>query len=393
MIRPASSPTVVCVLGMHRSGTSVVTRLLSALGVYLGPEHLISNVGSDNPKGYWEHHPLALLNDEILARFGGQWHQPPAFPSEWWRAPELADLKEKAQEIVGTFAGQPLWGWKDPRTCLTLPFWRDIVGPIRYVLAFRNPCEVVASLQRRDAMSAEKAERLWLAHAHASLTHTSGQDRLIVFYDEIMNDSATNLARLAAFVGRPAAADEPAVRGTVADFLDETLRHHRMSLEDLATDRRVSFPATSLYLAIRGHAHALAPDRSDGEDRSRLSLHHALDVLGARAVESCERSAANAAERDALSHAHHEQAAAIAQLTGSVTQLTETVASLESDLLRITRDHDRLTRERDALARTLDEIHSSVAWGFVVRLRRAIAWIVPAGTRRRTALDVVLRRV
>ena len=76
---PGQSPTVICTLGMHRSGTSLVSRILNLLGVYLGAPHDVSNVGADNPKGYWEHHPIALLNDELLARFGGDGMSPRSF--------------------------------------------------------------------------------------------------------------------------------------------------------------------------------------------------------------------------------------------------------------------------------------------------------------------------
>ena len=107
---------VICTLGMHRSGTSVVSRILNLLGVHLGMHESVSGIRApDNPKGYWEHNPLALLNDEILARFGGQWDEPPAWPPSWPRDPRLADLREKARQLLTEdFAGEPVWGWKIP---------------------------------------------------------------------------------------------------------------------------------------------------------------------------------------------------------------------------------------------------------------------------------------
>lgn len=370
MNRAASipAPTVVCVLGMHRSGTSVVSRLLNILGVYLGPVGSISNVGTDNPKGYWEHQQIFLLNDEILTRLGGRWDEPAPFPPGWLEAPHLADLKDKGREVLSGFAGQALWGWKDPRTCLTLPFWQDLVGPIRYILTFRNPCEVVASLERRNGMSAEKAERLWLAHAHASLTHTSGQQRMFVFYDDIMSDYETELARMATFIGRPEALQDPAVGVAAADYLEEKLCHHRMSMNELAGDERISFAAKSLYLVVRGHA----PGQ---RSRENGDVHATLDVLGARAVDTWERSAASTVERDALARANHEHADTIAHLTATVAHLTESV--------------ERLSIDR----RTLDEIHASRAWTVVTRMRPVIVRLFPSGTRRRRAFDAVLRRV
>jgi hypothetical protein len=103
--------TVVCVLGMHRSGTSLVARMLNLLGVHLGPDPRVLTSGKDNPTGYWEYRPFVDINDAILERFGGQWDQPPAFPSSWPGDERLVDLREKARELLTTdFAAPPLWG-------------------------------------------------------------------------------------------------------------------------------------------------------------------------------------------------------------------------------------------------------------------------------------------
>ncbi len=76
---PVTTGQVVCVLGMHRSGTSLTTRVLNLLGVYLGSDD--STLASDrlNAKGYWEHESILEINDELLARFDGSWHAPPVF--------------------------------------------------------------------------------------------------------------------------------------------------------------------------------------------------------------------------------------------------------------------------------------------------------------------------
>ena len=69
LVEPLRANRVICALGMHRSGTSVVARMLNLLGVYLGTDQSVSGTSEDNPKGYWEHHAIVLLNDEILDRF------------------------------------------------------------------------------------------------------------------------------------------------------------------------------------------------------------------------------------------------------------------------------------------------------------------------------------
>src|ERR1700722_14451555 len=74
---------IICVLGMHRSGTSVATRVLNLLGVFLGAEDHFVSPGPDNPKGFWEYQSIVDLNIEILERLGGNCYEPPAFPADW----------------------------------------------------------------------------------------------------------------------------------------------------------------------------------------------------------------------------------------------------------------------------------------------------------------------
>jgi hypothetical protein len=81
-----NGPRIVCVLGMHRSGTSVVTRVLNLLGVFLGPEDRLIRPATDNPRGFWEHGPIMRLNQRILARLGGHGFKPPACVPGWERS-------------------------------------------------------------------------------------------------------------------------------------------------------------------------------------------------------------------------------------------------------------------------------------------------------------------
>lgn len=58
---------IVCILGMHRSGTSALTRVLNLIGVDLGSEEILTTEPvADNPKGYWEHGEITAISDAIL---------------------------------------------------------------------------------------------------------------------------------------------------------------------------------------------------------------------------------------------------------------------------------------------------------------------------------------
>lgn len=89
-IMAKSTSRVVCVGGMGRSGTSLTMRLLNLLGVYLGPQEDMMQPQVDNPRGYWEHSKLTDLNEALLARLGGSWHEPPTFPPNWDASASLA---------------------------------------------------------------------------------------------------------------------------------------------------------------------------------------------------------------------------------------------------------------------------------------------------------------
>src|SRR5690349_960994 len=82
---PPSAP--VCLLGMHRSGTSLASRMMNVLGVSLGPPEQLMLGNEFNPKGYWEHSQLTALNDDLLRQLGGSWHEPPVLSAGWEHSP------------------------------------------------------------------------------------------------------------------------------------------------------------------------------------------------------------------------------------------------------------------------------------------------------------------
>lgn len=247
-----SNQEIICVLGMHRSGTSLLTRILNLLGVNLGPaEGLTTEPVADNPKGYWEHSELTLVSDAILKRYGGSWDKPPSLSPGWEDDPALDDLRKRAKQIVQKqFAGVPLWGWKDPRTCLTLPFWQQLLPSMRYVICLRDPAAVVGSLRRRDQLSTEETFRLWLCYVAAALQYTEGKSRLVVFYEDLMNDGLGELPRLAEFLGVPERAQETEVQKAVAEFIEPGLQHFRPD-PAAAGDSQVELSASSLYADLR----------------------------------------------------------------------------------------------------------------------------------------------
>ena len=249
--RPASQ--VICVLGVHRSGTSLLSRIVDLLGVSLGPPEHLTPPNSANPRGFWENFRLVDLNNRLLLHLGGRWNDPPSLSEGWEVSPGLELLhQEAAKTIAEEFGDKPVWGWKDPRSCITLPFWQRIIPSMRYVICLRNPLDVVLSLQARDKMDPERAAYLWFAYVNSMIRHTEGFDRIMVFHHDFFQDWREWVRRLSRFVGRSEAV-KPYVMGVIESEIDPELVHHQSSQDRMTALPEFYAPAKALYMSLRLH--------------------------------------------------------------------------------------------------------------------------------------------
>lgn len=357
----------VCVLGFSRSGTSLTTRVLSLLGLYLGPEEdMLPSSETDNREGYWEPRWINELNDEILGVLGQPWWQPLVAEPEWPERPEMAPLRERARMLVAEkFAGERRWGFKDPRTPLTLPFWRQVVPDMSYVICLRNPVDAVASLQRRPepTLSVRTWGELWLEYTARALKETTGQRRMLVFYEDFFRDPRTEIERLAGFLGL----DEASLQKRVDDavpVVTRDLRHHSTSVVELAADPGMPAEARTLFLALRAAEEAR---RSKPGDETRMLARAVERVapelwwvnrLAARSAYDAEQ-----ARREAAA-ALDEAAALRARLDESEREHGRRLQELEHGLTAAAEEARREASTRAAL-------ESSASWRLTAPLRMA----------------------
>ena len=243
----------VCVLGMHRSGTSLVAGVVRQLGVDLGPDEEFLPPDSNNKSGYFELKELVYLNNDILAYYGGTWDQVPELPPGWEKSDELAQIRDQARDLLcRRFAASPQWGWKDPRTCITLPFWQRLVPDLRYVICVRNPIDVAHSLRSREGEERGLHENVldWLRHTASALAYTAGEPRIAVHYERFFEDPEREVRRLAAFVGCDDRLEDPKIKRGIYEFIDPALVHARSPSSAIADHPAMPFNATALYLAL-----------------------------------------------------------------------------------------------------------------------------------------------
>jgi GT2 family glycosyltransferase len=246
---------LVVVLGMHRSGTSVVTRGLLAMGIELG-SNLMPAAGGVNEKGFWEDVDFNAINIAILHAIGHDWHTLDLITEAELLRPDLATYQLKATEMLrDRLAERIVFGLKDPRTVRLLPFWKKIFDhldlDVTYIIVSRNPISIARSLMARDGVPAEKSHYLWLQHIVDAIVYTTGEKRIAINYDRLMDEPKIQLDRLAAFIGPGSnALTSTRLDEFIQQFLEEGLRHTRFTDIDLEIDPDVTPWIIEVYECI-----------------------------------------------------------------------------------------------------------------------------------------------
>lgn len=141
---------------MHRSGTTMLTKMLEKLGLFIGEE---------KEKNY-ESLYFQRINRWMLAQSNTTWDFPENFryinahyrknvvrAVNW----NLSTLKRKQYlGWMNTLKYKSIhsinfpWGWKDPVNSITLPIWKEIFPEAFIINIYRNPIDVSRSLKERE---------------------------------------------------------------------------------------------------------------------------------------------------------------------------------------------------------------------------------------------------
>jgi hypothetical protein len=219
---------IVLILGMHRSGTSLLARLLAAEGLPLGTI-LLNHRSRDNAHGYWEQAEIVSIHEALLDAMDRTWHGPNGLhplPEGWLTAQDTRMAKRRLAAIVDREVTQAggLWGFKDPRTLRFLPLWREIIAELAldpvYIMAARSPAAVAASLMRRNRLRREVAEALWAANTLTLLAEAGHDLAAVIDYDAWFTRPAAIASHLRAVLGLP---ETGSPLGTL---IEPGLRHH-----------------------------------------------------------------------------------------------------------------------------------------------------------------------
>lgn len=218
---------IVPVVGMHRSGTSTIAGILHLNGISMGSQGTFRPKPlPQNPKGFYENYDFRKVNDRILA---SKEYDVKSYSPDIPDVESSGRLRRKMRKLLTNYSTDfHNWGWKDPRTCLTLCLWLEELKGLRLLtktkvlIVVRNEVSVANSLCRRNEVDPEIGRRLWMIYYMRALEAVDRNDVQVIhcFYEDIVSNPVESCRRIFSSLGRPF--DEKAVTRFVDPKLDRS---------------------------------------------------------------------------------------------------------------------------------------------------------------------------
>jgi hypothetical protein len=266
----------VCILGMHRSGTSVVARCINLLGAYLGEDVDFIPPLSDNPKGYWERNDVVDFDMRLLDKMKTTWNTSVPLPKNWHRSDEIKPFRDELFGFIkDTFSDHSLWAWKDPRISLLLPIWRDVLNEmdiqLSVVSVIRNPLDVASSLKKRDGFSYDKSFGIWFNYNISILKTMFDLPYVLIHFDRLINDWEFELRKCAIGLGIAWPSDDSQLREKMNAFIRPGLRHSFSDMNALKGGNAPA-PVVKLYTLLMEAMELSRPAKEISAEIERLSF-------------------------------------------------------------------------------------------------------------------------
>ena len=196
------SPIVI--LGMHRSGTSLLANMLHSIGISMGQEFL--DADQFNLRGYFEDKEFLGINKGILENSGGCWYAPPTDE-------EILKGGKKFQSSISNtiarkrkIAGKNSWGWKDPRTCLTCWNFMSEISDAKFIVIVRRLSDIKRSLNKTHGHLANWDEIVERYYDSINKFGQSYPNKMMnVGFEELVCEkyAKETVSKIIQFVGKP----------------------------------------------------------------------------------------------------------------------------------------------------------------------------------------------
>jgi glycosyltransferase involved in cell wall biosynthesis len=355
----------VLLLGMHRSGTSIMARTLGAMGLWLGDEaQMLDAHPTDNPTGYWERSDIHDAHVQYLAASGHAWDRLAGFRVASIDGPDADTLIGQLTAVVSGLDQQRPWLVKDPRSSILLPFWQHVAPAHACVVAVRHPLEIAASLRNtpRGVYVTPFLLLLWQKYMSRMLSDLAGRQAIFVSYGALMANPAEQVERL-----RFLLADQRVDMGDVAvnttQLFEPRLRRQRVDDETrLMPEQRDLYrwlvDAAALQRAVEVPSKAWhEPDveLAEFEANADFLILHGRNTAAGEVLHRL-------ANLEAQNHAVLQQAIAHQDLLRNQVMVEqERVRALDAEQRRTERARERATTDLELALRRADEVERKAA--------------------------------
>lgn len=220
---------------MHRSGTSLLTRLLNLAGANIGSS--LIEAAEDNPMGFWEDKEVVNVHESLFHALNMTWDSTALLENHGTSArPYQASLTALIEWLKQEYTDQLLPCIKDPRACRFMPLWHSIFEQLElravYPIVIRSPFEVAQSLKARDKMPYWKSHLLWALHVEESLRGTLGEPRVVMSYDSLLSEPCRQLDRISHLLQTPLTFKGEVV-AEIESYVRPDMKHNTVDIGDL----------------------------------------------------------------------------------------------------------------------------------------------------------------
>ena len=200
---------ITIILGMHRSGTSTFAGVLHLNKILMGNyKNFWPRPLAQNPKGFYENYDFRKINDQLLEEAG---YIVKSYNSIVPKLDPSKKILSKMKKIIlDTDKENNDWGWKDPRTCLTINWWikslkdTELHDEVKIIFVSRNPSSVAKSLKTRNNLPLSKGLQIWKAYTENAINFCSNSNQNIFYctFEQLLENPILTCGKIFDFLDR-----------------------------------------------------------------------------------------------------------------------------------------------------------------------------------------------
>ena len=231
----------IIILGMHRSGTSLLTQLINQMGLYFGEKDDAIAANDENPYGFWERRDVRIINDYVLHNSGSDWNKLFSFNENSVTQEVTEHFTETATNIVKNMDEHAPWVMKEPRLCVLMRLWKSVLTEPIYIFIYRNPVEVASSLLARNGIAIPDGIALWEKYNIEAINGAKGSPLVMVSHQKLMSDPVAEVQSIYEQLVALGVENLRALREEdVFSLVDSTLHRQRYSASEIGDYLNVS---------------------------------------------------------------------------------------------------------------------------------------------------------